>query len=106
MRVGAMRERVEIQRRTLAQDDYGGPVESWLTLRTRFAAVESVAGSEPRRAEQPQAQITHRVTLRRDTDVTPADRIRWGERVLNITSILQENRWKDHTVIECREVVS
>lgn len=90
---GRLTERVTFQEATLVDDSVGGFSTSWGsidTTPTMWASVEPLTGREALHAGQLEARVTHRVTVRRRSDLTAQMRIRWdsnGNKILNIRAI-------------------
>lgn len=70
MRSGNLRQRVQIQNFTQAQDDYGQPIETWSTAATVWAAVEPLRGSEFFAAQQVQSDTDVKIRIRYRDDIT------------------------------------
>lgn len=70
--IGQMRDRVTVQTRTKAVNDYGEPVPTWEDLATVWAQVEQISGAKTL-GEAP--ELTSRVTLRAISGLTPACRL-------------------------------
>lgn len=90
MNPGKLRHRIEIQQDTGSQDSTGQVIPDWDTFAERWALVEVLAGSEPVQGEQVQASRQYKVTLRYLDGVTSDMRILWGERTLEITSVVED----------------
>ena len=75
MRSGRLDRRLTLQRRTLTENDYGEPVETWTTLATVWAEKIPVRGSERYVAMQTVAEVDTRFKIRYRTDVSPLDRV-------------------------------
>ncbi len=88
---GQLRHRVVIQARTLSDTAGGGQTESWSTHATVWARVEPVSGRELMEAQQLEARVSHKVTIRALDTVTSEMRISHGSRSLNIESVLRIN---------------
>lgn len=100
-----MRTRVEIQSRVTTQDTYGAVTETWSTVATRWGRVEPLSGREQWQAQQVRPDVTHRVTLRYYDGLTARHRLKVGDRVLNITSVLNtEERKRQHECVCVEEV--
>lgn len=109
---------MSIQTPTETPDSYGQPSVSWSTASTRWARVEPLSGRELFQAQQVRPDISHKVTLRyddtlagatttgtpmglllaitcesqsSDTEFTPKHRLLFGERVLEIAWIKNED---------------
>lgn len=88
MRAGELRHRVELQVRSLSQDDFGETVEAWTTQAIVWAAVEPLTGARYMAAKQANADVTGTVRIRYREGVAPTMRLLWGTRVLRIVSII------------------
>ena len=105
-RVGAMRERVRIERESRTPDAGGGAQASWTPLGhapTVWARVEPIAGTELVQAMRLQARVTHRVTMRWRGDVTAAMRLVWGARSLNIRAVTNPDERRRYLELLCEE---
>lgn len=91
MKAGSLRHVIDIQQRTLTADAYGGREREWDEdepfAKEIYASVEPLSGSEQWRADQVQASVTHKVTIRYLAGVTSKMRIKFGERYLKIASV-------------------
>ncbi len=105
MRAGNLRNKVIIQQATEAQDTFGEPDVSWSTFATVWASIEPLRGDEYFTAQQTGASISHRVRMRYLDGVLPKMRILWGERVLEITSVLNVYERNRNMELMCFEVV-
>lgn len=108
--IGAMRERITLQREDRVSDGAGGSVPTWYDLATVFARVQPASGRESFASgrerfasQQLQNGITHKVTIRHRDDISGATRILWGTRYLNIRSILNLDERNRYFTIEADE---
>jgi SPP1 family predicted phage head-tail adaptor len=101
IRAGELRHRVEVQECIEKTDEYGGTTRAWRTIAERWALVEPLSGREQLMAQQLQATVSHRVTMRTLATVRPTMRLLWGEKVLNIESAIAVGL--DTTQLLCRE---
>jgi SPP1 family predicted phage head-tail adaptor len=98
MKAGAMRARVTIQQRTLAQDAAGAHKPAWDDLGTVWADVRSIGGFErlAPQVDQTVATATHTARMRKGAQgivLRPSMRLLWDGRVFEITSVLDpDNR--------------
>jgi len=105
MNAGKLRHRVTIQELVRADDGYGGIIETWQDVATVWAAVEPLRGSERYRAQQVQAELSHKVTMRYRAGVKPQMRLLHNGRVLNIEAVIdaeERHRWLE---LLCSEVI-
>lgn len=86
---GKLRERVTLVR-MVDEDRDGHTKQKPTAIGSRFARVEQLGGREFREASQVVAEASHRVTVWSDSvtrSLSTKDRLHWGNRVLEITSI-------------------
>lgn len=105
MNAGKLRHRVTIQELVRTDDGYGGITETWQDVATVWAAVEPLRGNERYRAQQVQAELTHKVAMRYRVGVKPQMRLLYAGRVLEIEAVIdveERHRWLE---LLCSEVV-
>lgn len=90
MEAGKLRHRVTIQSKTVAPDDYGGPVETWVDVATVPASVEPLQGRELANAQTVNTETTTRITMRYRADLLPSHRITFDGKYYNLHSIVDE----------------
>ena len=88
MRAGALRHVVAIEGATLTRGEGGVDAEAWTEEATVAASVEPLAGRELFAAQQAGSRVSHRVRMRYRPGVTPAKRLVYRGRVLNILSAI------------------
>lgn len=72
LRAGELRHRVAIEHPVETQDDYGEPVKEWQKIPSNpdvWAKKEDLSGAELFQAQQINARVTTRFTLRHRSDV-------------------------------------
>ena len=100
---GELRQRITFQQPVKAEDGYGGHVVTWANLVSVWARVEPISGREYFEAHKIQAEVTHRVKVRWLVTVNKSMRILYGERVLEIESIIDIDERRKFLEIFCRE---
>lgn len=98
--IGELRHRVLLQRRSEVADAGGGISSGWTDIAELWAEILPLAGSERVLAMRVQPVQNFLIRLRYREDITPADRLLSGLRVLNIRSVKnvnERNQW-----LECR----
>lgn len=106
MRAGQLRSRVAIQSLGASLDAYGDPSGSWSTDATVWASVDPVSGSEQVIGDELSGVVTHKVTTRYRSGVTPANRLTYDSRTL---SIVEVRNWQERGIrleLLCREVTT
>ncbi len=98
--IGGLRHRVALQRRSEVADAGGGLSLGWTDIAELWAGILPLSGSERVREMRVQPVQNFLIRLRYRGDITPADRLLFGQRVLNIRSVRnvnERNQW-----LECR----
>ena len=103
MNAGRMRHRVTIQQQVRSATDYGGYEESWVDVATVWARIEPLMGRERWHGDQIESDLTHRVTIRYRSDVTPQMRVLYGSRVLKIISVINSGERDETLILLCTE---
>jgi SPP1 family predicted phage head-tail adaptor len=88
MMASMLREKLTIQREVLTQDDLGGDVKTWSNIGTTYGHVRPTGGGERVFAQQLEANITHKITIRYRENIEAADRILLRGVPLQIRNIL------------------
>lgn len=89
---GALRDRVTLQRRSTARDDYGQGAITWTDVAIVWARVEPLRSGEFFAAAAVQQQTTVKVTIRARTDVDATWRLLWNGQPHDITGVLPIGR--------------
>lgn len=103
MRSGLLRHKVLLQSMTDGKDTDGAPSETPTALASVWAAIRPVNANEVFRAAHFEGDVTHIITIRYRSDVTPKTRILYGTRVFDIRSVLnveERNRELELTATE------
>lgn len=103
MQAGQLRKRVIIQQRSQTQDDYGQPLQTWTDVATVYAGIEPLNGRELLAAQAVNSEVSHNVTMRYRTGITPAMRLNYQGRLFNIHTILDENERHRMLTLQCSE---
>lgn len=107
MRIGLLRSRVTLQKRVPSTDGEGSSSDGWVTVGTIWAAVQSTAGVEVLEAAQPEARITHEVTIRYRSDLAPPlghqARLLLGNRTLDISTAMDPDERRREMDLLCVE---
>ena len=107
MQAGKLRERIEIQRKQVARDGFGAEQITWKHQAITWADVRSLDGTESvlSSVDQVMATITHSVLIRWSDGLSPAMRVIWRGRVLNILSIVEGDNRQRQLILKCAEYV-
>lgn len=107
MRAGQLRERVTIQRKSVTRDGFGAEVVTWPDLVTVWANVRSTDGTEgvESTVDQVVATISHSVLIRYRAGLSPAMRVVWRGKALQILSIVENDNRQRQLILKCSEIV-
>lgn len=107
MRAGELSRRVTLQRiGATTRDAYGQEETTWDDVGTYWAAIVPRRGKEVTVAGQLRADADYKVTLRYVAGVTPADRLRYAGRTLNIFAVEDLDEGHHTLLLLCQEIVS
>lgn len=93
---GLLRHKVEIQEMIRISDGGGGYEATWQTVAKVWANIKPLSGNETMAAMQLEDRITHDIVIRYRGGVTAAQRIKYGDRLFNIRSVInveERNVW-------------
>jgi len=102
-RIGSLRRRVVLERPTRAKDGGGGAVETWESVAEVWAMIEAQSGKEAVEADRLTGSRKVDVTIRHREDVAANMRFRFGDRVLDIRTVLDEDGRRCFLKCECEE---
>lgn len=105
MNIGDLRHRVTIQHKVSGKDEDGLPVEEWRPLAEIWAAVEPLQGREFWQAKAVQSEATVRVRIWYRPDITTAMRVQYGNRILDIETMIDPEERHVELHLLCKEVV-
>ena len=102
---GKYRVPVTIQQRQFNEDSYGSTTEDWTDIIHVRAGIFPLSGSEFFKANEINAEITHRVHIRYVPGITPDMRVVLNGRNLMITSVTNYQERNIELQMYCKELV-
>lgn len=105
VRAGDMKHRIKIQQRSTTQDAAGEPANTWTLFAERWAAIERTPGNETWASAQRSGRVPTVFRLRYLAGVTPAMRVVFGGKVLNVLSAVDQAGRKEELLITAEELV-
>lgn len=102
---GQLRHQVTLQSRTVSVASNGDPTSVWTTYATTWAVVEPLTGREYWESRATQSEVTHRVTLRHRSGVSPTDRVVYKSRNLDVVAVRNLEERDRILVLDCKESV-
>lgn len=88
---GKYNKRMAVQVVTEVDDDYLSKTESWATNRYIWCKIKPLSGYEKVQAAAIDADISHKITARYDSNLSTKDRLLFDSRVFEILSIININ---------------
>lgn len=101
MRSGQLRYRVTIEQLTETQNEYGEPVSDWSPLATVWAEKEDLTGREYYQAQQINAEVTTRFTIRWRDDVKAKMRLKHSGTLYDIASVQDPDGRQRRLILVC-----
>ena len=105
MEAGKLRKRVRLQELTEKQNDFGEIVRSYTTYATVWAAVKPLQGRELQFAQQINAEVTYKITIRYKFNVTSEHRVIHRKKILEIISVINPEESDKSLVLMCKEFI-
>ncbi|MFA5374131.1 MAG: phage head closure protein [Candidatus Omnitrophota bacterium] len=91
MNAGELRQRLELQAPITSTNDMLEVIHTFATQATVWGAVEPLSGNLLFTAQQTDSEVQGRVRIRYRSDIQPTWRIKYGNRYLQILSIINPN---------------
>lgn len=104
--IGLRNQRVRIEQPTLTSDGQGGNTKAWGVRAVVWALLEPLTSREALQAAQTTAVLSTALTIVFRSDISVKDRIRVGDRTLQIESYQDPDGRQDELRLLCSEVQS
>ena len=99
--IGELNRRLTLEAPVGVSDGVGGTTVTWQPVTTVWAQVRSRFGNKRQWGEALNSEITHRIRIRRTSELGPNMRFTEGGRIFEIRSLIEDGRqWTDCL---CRE---
>ena len=106
MRIGQLRDPVQVQVLTATEDATGAPVPgAWGDVERVWGRIEEQAGTEPDDGAANAGRLVHTVTLRAQVSLTTKHRLLIGSRAFNIVSVGRMDNQSRAVRVRCVEEV-
>lgn len=86
-----------------APDGGGGVAVTWTAVATLWAELRSLSGAEQVVADGLQGRVTHEISIRKRMDISPAMRLRYGQRIFTIWAVLDRDGHEPFIRIQAEE---
>ena len=104
MDIGKMRHRITFQRPTDEKDRLAGYKDDWLDVATVWAQISPVSGREYL-TQVRETMVSHKIYCRYRPGITPLLRVKYGDRIFRIISVLNWDERNEGLTIMCEEHV-
>lgn len=105
MDIGRLNRRIDILEFKKERDEYGGEVGQWIKVRTIWAHIAPVSGTEYFKAQQVDAQNITTITIRYRTDITVLNRVKYLDKTYEIIGVSDIHSDHKTIVLNCKEIV-
>jgi SPP1 family predicted phage head-tail adaptor len=102
---GELRHKIIFQKLENTQNNYGEPTEIWSEVFTTKAAIYPISGKEFYAAETVNSEVSHKVNIRYKKGLSPNMRVKFGERLFSIISIINFQERNVELQIMCKELI-
>jgi len=106
MDIGRLNRRVDILELAKFRDEFGGETGEWIKVKSVWAYIKPISGSEIFRAQQPEAQNTTTIIIRYTPIVNVLNRIRYKDKIYEIVGINDFNTDHEEMVLNCKEIIN
>jgi SPP1 family predicted phage head-tail adaptor len=112
MDIGKLNKRVQLQKRSATLDDYGQPLNAWVTQAEVWANIKPISGKEKLRAMAVESVLSHTITVRyRQELLPPAQLDAWRivyitksmQRIFNINAAMDIDEAHEYLVLDVTE---
>lgn len=100
---GRLRMRLTLEHATATPDGAGGSTLSWNTVATVAADVTPINADERMVGEGLADLVTHRIVIRKRSDVSTSERFRLGDRLFRIRGLADPQEDGRYLVCLCEE---
>jgi SPP1 family predicted phage head-tail adaptor len=104
MAAGQLRHRIMLRAPSRSTNSIGERVITYADVRATWAKIEPASARESERADRPQHETTHRVTMRYASDVVPGWQFTRGGRTFAIVAVLDAGERRKYLEIEAAEI--
>lgn len=105
MDIGRLRHRITLENYKLVQDGIGVERKQWHSLVTVWASVEPLSGREYFATAAEKGEVTARITIRYQKNISPTMRVRFGERLFEVVSVINPQEKNIQLILMCKEIV-
>lgn len=102
--IADLRHRVTFQSNARSTDEGGGGGANWIDEFTVWAHIAPLSGMQKLKAEQLEATVSHTVTIRYRDGAYAGMHIKFGKRIFDLKSAIDEDERHRWLVCMCEEI--
>lgn len=106
MDIGRLNRRIDILKYEVTRDEYGGEQREWVKVKSLWASIQPVSGTEYFKAQQVEAQNITTIIIRYRTDISVLNRVRYLDKTYEIIGISDNFTNHKMLTLNCKEIVS
>lgn len=106
MQAGKLRHLVQLQRRVVTRDTYGGGIEEYHDIAEVWARIQPLRGEEYFKAQQITSSLDTKITIRYLYGLEPIDRVVFGNRIYGVHALINPDEKNAEMQLMCSEVKS
>ena len=106
MRAGDLRHSVVIQKEYSTRDSYGAETPEWVDFATVWAGISPIRGREYFAAQTVNADVDTKIIIRHLQELEPKMRMKYGERIFEIVSVINVEEKNREVHLMCKEVAA
>lgn len=106
IQAGRLRHRITINKPVPGTpDSYGGVQNTWQSVGTFWASIESLSGREFEVAKSYAATVSHRIVMRYAPGILPTYQVIYGTRIFNVNGVLNVEERNRQLTLFCTEQI-
>lgn len=106
MNFSKLRHRITIQENISVKDSFGAETPNWTDVASVWASIEPLSGKEFFAAQQINAEVNTKITMRYREGIKPEMRVVFNERMFNIISVINENERNISLILMAKESIN
>jgi len=103
MNIGKLRDRIEIQQKTATQNEFGEQDITYTTVQEIWAKVLTASSKEFYNKGE-MNKLTYKVLIRSNNEIKPEMLVKYKDKTLEISDILDADSKRDYMLLICEEV--
>lgn len=105
MDIGRLNRRVDILEYVVSRDEYGGENGEWRKVKSIWAYIKPISGTEFFSKEQPEAENTTTIIVRFNPHISVLNRIKYKNKTYEIIGVNDSNTDHEEMILNCKEKV-